>query len=85
MRIWKRSNYNSRELGRKPPRSGGAGETLGDADLSSLYDLYAGKELLDAELGIPVRNAVTLSFGAQNLLNSYPEENPLAADGTGNL
>ena len=41
--------------------------------------------MLDAQLGIPVGNAVTLSFGAQNLLNSYPEENPLAADGTGNL
>ena len=41
--------------------------------------------MLNAQLGIPVGNAVTLSFGAQNLLNSYPEENPLAADGTGNL
>ncbi len=29
-------------------------------------------------------DAVTLSVGAQNLLNTYPQINPRAAEGTGN-
>ena len=61
-----------------------AAETLGDANQSSLYELYAGKGLLDIEFGIPMGDAVTLSVGAQNVLNTYPQINPLAAVGTGN-
>ena len=33
---------------------------------------YAGKGLFDIEFGIPMGDAVTLSVGAQNLLNTYP-------------
>ena len=36
-------------------------------------------------VGVPIGDAVTLSFGAQNILIAYPEINPLAADGIGNL
>ncbi|MDE0393591.1 MAG: TonB-dependent receptor [Gammaproteobacteria bacterium] len=61
-----------------------ASVTLGDADLSPMYDLYAGKPLLDLEVGVPLDMGITLSVGAQNLLNTYPDKHPLAAGGTGN-
>jgi len=50
---------------------------------SHLYPLYAGKPLVDVELGIPIKN-VTLSVGAQNVFNTYPDENPGALAGVGN-
>ena len=61
-----------------------ASVTLGDADLSPRYELYSGKTLLDLEVGVPLDMGVTLSVGAQNLLNTYPDQHPLAAGGTGN-
>ena len=61
-----------------------AAVTLGDANLSPSYDLYSGKALLDLEVGVPLDMGVTLSVGARNLLNTYPEKHPLAAGGTGN-
>ena len=61
-----------------------ASVTLGDADLSPMYELYAGKALLDLEVGVPLDMGLTLSVGAQNLLNTYPDKHPLAAGGTGN-
>ena len=61
-----------------------AAETLDDADMSTLYELYSGKALLDIALGIPMGEFVTVSFGGQNILNTYPDVNPLAAVGTGN-
>jgi len=32
----------------------------------------------------PGNGTLTLSFGAQNILNTYPHENPGAVDGVGN-
>ena len=61
-----------------------ASVTLGDADLSPMYELYSGKALLDLEVGVPLDMGLTLSVGAQNLLNTYPDKHPLAAGGTGN-
>ena len=61
-----------------------AAETLGDSNMSSLYEPYSGKALVDIELGIPMGEFVTVSVGGQNILNTYPEINPLAAMGTGN-
>ncbi len=55
---------------------------LGAAD-SYLYPLYPGKPLVDVEVGFPF-NDITLSVGAQNIFNTYPDENPYAVDGVGN-
>ena len=49
-----------------------------------LYPAYAGKALLDFELGIPVGDAVTLALGAENALNTYPEVNDFGAFTVGN-
>ena len=59
-----------------------ARSALGNA-LSYMYDLYAGKPLLDLEMSFPMGNA-TLAIGAQNVLNTYPDENPGAVAGVGN-
>ena len=61
-----------------------ANQMLGDPGMSDQYELYSGKGLLDAEVGFPLVNGVTVSLGAQNLLNTYPDVNPLAASETGN-
>ncbi len=55
---------------------------LGAAN-SYLYPLYPGKPLVDVEVGFPF-NDITLSVGAQNIFNTYPDENPYAIDGVGN-
>ena len=55
---------------------------LGAAN-SYLYPLYPGKPLLDLEVGFPFDD-VTLYIGAQNVFNTYPDENPYAVDGVGN-
>jgi iron complex outermembrane receptor protein len=52
--------------------------------MSPFYDLYSGKPLLDLEMGFPFGDAVTLSVGAQNVLNTYPDQNPGAVSGVGN-
>ena len=52
---------------------------LGNA-MSYLYPLYSGKPLVDLEVGFPF-NDVTLSVGAQNIFNTYPDEHPGAVDG----
>ena len=61
-----------------------ANQMLGDPGMSDQYELYSGKGLLDAEVGFPLVSGVTVSLGAQNLLNTYPDVNPLAASETGN-
>ena len=61
-----------------------ASATLGNPDMSYLYELYAGKALLDVVFDVPINDHLTFSTGAQNLLNTHPEVNPLAAAGTGN-
>ena len=57
---------------------------LGGA-LSYLYPLYSGKPLLDLEVGFPFGDEVTLSVGAQNIFNTYPDENQGVLTGNGNL
>ena len=46
------------------------------------YD--GGNYLVDLELAYNVTEAVTVAAGAQNALNYYPQENPVAADALGN-
>ena len=51
--------------------------------MSYLYPLYPGKPLLDLDVGFPFGD-VTLYVGAENVFNTYPDENPGAVDGVGN-
>ena len=60
-----------------------AANNLGSA-MAVLYPFYSGKPLLDLEVGFPFGDTVTLSVGAQNALNTYPDVNELAADRVGN-
>lgn len=46
---------------------------------------YGGKYLLDLEAGYRLRGGLTAVLGAQNVLDTYPDENPAAAAGVGNL
>jgi len=52
--------------------------------IAPLYPDYSGEFLLDVELGIPLPNSTSIAIGVQNLLNTYPEENPGAAGSVGN-
>ncbi|MCY3931862.1 MAG: TonB-dependent receptor [Acidobacteria bacterium] len=49
-----------------------------------MYSDYNGEFLVDVELGFPLPNDTSIAIGVQNLLNTYPEDNPGAADGVGN-
>ena len=49
-----------------------------------MFSDYNGEFLLDVELGFPLPNNTSIAIGVQNLLNTYPEDNPGAADGVGN-
>ena len=49
-----------------------------------VYPDYSGEFLLDVEVGFPLPNSTSIAIGVQNLLNTYPEDNPGAADGVGN-
>ena len=46
---------------------------------------YTGKFLLDAEVAYTLPQSVTLTVGAENFLNTYPDMNPRASSGVGNL
>ena len=59
-----------------------ARHALGAAN-SYLFPLYPGKPLVDVEVGFPF-NDITLSVGAQNIFNTYPDENPGSVSGVGN-
>ena len=76
-RLMARLHYYGSYWDREDARS-----ALGTA-MSYMYDLYAGRPLLDLEVSFPFSNA-TLSIGAQNVLNTYPDENPGAVAGVGN-
>jgi iron complex outermembrane receptor protein len=52
--------------------------------LAPTYADYSGEFLLDVEVGIPLPNDTSIALGVQNLLNTYPDENPGAADSVGN-
>ena len=51
--------------------------------MSHMYPLYSGKPLVDLEVGFPFSD-FTLAVGAQNIFNTYPDENPGAVSGVGN-
>ena len=51
---------------------------------SWLYPAYAGKALIDLELGIPFGEALTLAVGGENVLNTYPDVNQYGAATVGN-
>ena len=56
------------EDGRNAKDAGGVSE-------SWLYPSYAGRALLDVELGIPIGENVAVAIGGENILNTYPELN----------
>ncbi len=60
-----------------------AQNTLG-RNSAPMYPDYSGEFLLDVELGIQLPNETSLAIGVQNLLNTYPDENPGAAANVGN-
>ena len=47
--------------------------------------VYSGEFIVDAEVAYSFTEKASVILGAQNLLDQYPEENPGAADGVGNL
>ncbi len=57
---------------------------LGEVLSPWLYPAYAGRLLVDAELGLPVAERTWLSVGAENLFNRYPEENAFGPLSVGN-
>ena len=48
------------------------------------YPAYAGRALLDVEFGLPLDGGVTVSVGAENILNTYPEVNEYGNRTVGN-
>ena len=46
--------------------------------------VYSGEYIVDAELAYNFTDSLSVTLGAQNLLDQTPEENPGAADGSGN-
>jgi iron complex outermembrane receptor protein len=54
-------------------------------DLDDSYSYDGGHVLVDVEAAYTLRKALTLVVGAQNILNHYPDENPGARAGVGNL
>ena len=52
--------------------------------LAPTYPSYGGKALLDLEVSFPFGDNVRLAVGGQNVLNTYPDVNPYAADNVGN-
>ena len=57
----------------------------GDVAFPWLYSAYSGKTLVDVELAVPIGDAARFATGVENLLNTYPDENPYAADNVGNM
>ena len=60
------------------------GETPYYEDSPSETIDYPGRMLVDVELAQTLMDRYTLTFGAQNVLNTLPQEYPGAADGVGN-
>ena len=61
-----------------------ATDVAGGPAKSWLYQDYAGKALVDLELGIPFGEAVRLAVGGENVLNTYPDANPYGTATVGN-
>lgn len=53
-------------------------------DWLDVFDYAGGNYLLDLEAAYAISDSVTLAVGGQNILNYYPQENPMAADALGN-
>ena len=47
--------------------------------------VYDGKSVVDLELGYKMKNGITLTVGGQNVFDEFPDENPGARSGVGNL
>jgi iron complex outermembrane recepter protein len=47
-------------------------------------ETYNGEPIVDLEASYPVRDDLTFALGGQNVLDTYPQENPTAAAGLGN-
>jgi iron complex outermembrane receptor protein len=50
-----------------------------DSELSDPDLRYGANVLFDAEVSLPLANNASIAIGANNLLNTYPDENPAAA------
>ena len=61
-----------------------AADIDGGPEESWFYPAYAGKALIDLELGIPFGEALTLAVGGENVLNRYPDVNQYGAATVGN-
>ncbi len=48
-------------------------------DVADIAYTAGSKVFLDAEIAYTLANNLTLAIGAENLLDEYPDENPLAA------
>ncbi len=48
-------------------------------------NVYSGEHLVDLEAAFDVNDALTVILGGQNVFDTYPEENPGARSGVGNL
>ena len=75
-----RLNYFGAFWDRRDSQAAGGGRNLAAA----MWPLSGGKPLLDLEVGFPFGDALTLSVGAQNVLNTYPDETRVVG-GPGNL
>ncbi len=51
-----------------------------DSELSDPNQRYGARFIVDAELSVPVTDNASIAIGANNLFNSYPDENPNARD-----
>ena len=47
-------------------------------DWDSAQTLFSGKPVFDAEVSVPLSEATKLSFGAQNVFNTFPDISPNA-------
>ena len=47
-----------------------------DSELSDPDQRYGARVIVDAEVSLPLSNNASIAIGANNLLNTYPDENP---------
>ena len=80
-RLMSRVNYFGSYWDSEDGRNGAG---LGGYGSSWLYPSYAGRALVDVELGIPLGGGVDVAVGGENILNTYPEVNQFGAMTVGN-
>ncbi len=76
-----RVNYFGRYWDSEDGRNGA---DLGQFAQPWLYPYYAGKALVDVELGIPIGQNASVAVGGENVLNTYPDVNEFGALTVGN-